>query len=636
MELNTQQQEIIQNTQGTKLVIAGPGTGKTTTISHYLAKILKEQKAAPQEILAVTFTVKAARELRERVYKLTGQTPVAGTIHAFALSLLRKNPPPGYNPDFRVLEPEEEYRFIRQALSRCNLKNHPQEAKEKLTLSRNTRERAELDASLPGFYLAYMKELQRANAMDFDALLTRAVHTLENTPDQAQYKYILVDEFQDTTRLQYDLIKPLAETSGNLLCVGDYDQSIYMFRGSDISIILNLQRDFPKLKTYFLEENYRCSQQIVAAANALIAHNSYRKQKPHWTKNPAREMVTLRRFPTAKDEAHSVAKTIATLKAQGHPLSEIAVLYRVHTHNLELVRTLAEAEIPYQVIGDKDFFDLPEIKAITNLFRLAASPGPQEAREAIAALTRMGARATRDSLAQLQPELKGSPLEIYHKILTLTGYIAHLEANQSQQGLKRLENVQELESFLTEFQDRPLQEFLDLTDLLHGDKDKDAVNLVTIHSAKGLEFDTVFIIGLDDGTLPHFLAKESGEIEEERRMLYVALTRARARLNLSYPKERTVQGKTIELKESRFINELDLTRANAYTAPKVIPIPFNPRKEQLKQEALTSKNQNPQGPWKDSTGNRWGICSACGEFTRDWWTLDGKTNSCHCNACKYK
>jgi len=644
-KLNPQQQKIVEDTQGIKLVVSGPGTGKTTTVTHYLAQILRSGKALPQQILAVTFTVKAAAEMRNRVRNLTGSTPDVSTIHAFALKVLREHPPKGFTKDFIVLRDEDA--LINKTMAKYSLKLNPQEVKEKMALARNTRNRSLLGPGLSEFYDLYMKALTQNNTLDFDALLSWCLWTFENNSSvleqySKQYHYLLVDEFQDTSTLQYELLKPLAQACGNMLCVGDYDQSIYGFRGADVNIMLNLATDFPKLKTYYLEENYRCTKAIVESANNLIQNNKQRLPKPHWSSRINGQPVFRRSFLNAEKEAEFVVNRIRSGKKDGN-WSDFAVLYRIHNLSAVIIKKLVHENIPYQVVGDKDYFDLQEIKNILFFFRLMANPNSEELNSETASFLRqLGIANPRQVLEDLLAQLFSLTdfVEIYHEILNSTGYLVHLERNQSQQGLQRLEDVKELESFLAGFKGSRLNEFVEFVDRAHTTKNRDAVNLVTIHSAKGMEFDTVFVVGVDDGTLPHFSARGREDTEEERRMLYVAITRAKNGLYVTYPKARVSQGKRYNLRPSRFLKELDSAEdldVSKSKPPVFIPVALPNMKttESLRAEAEAARTANPAGPWLDSSGNRWAVCMHCSTLTRDWWSLDGNTNICKCNNCKY-
>lgn len=644
MELNREQQEIIAATEGVKLVVSGPGTGKTTTITHFLAKLLATGKARPEQILAVTFTNKAAREMRNRVKELTGVTPDVFTIHSFARRVLVSFPPPGYTSGFSMLENETP--LIKNLLKRTNPNMHPQEAKEIMTLARNSRDNALLTKhNLVQFYNLYMQQLKRSNMMDFDGLLTWCVSTFEKNPLALQefskkYRYLLVDEFQDTSRLQYALLLPLAKATGNLLCVGDYDQSIYSFRGADVNLILNLERDFPNLATHYLKENYRCTKKIVRAANALIVNNKKRLPKPHLTNRPQGEPITRKGFANVFQEAEYVAQEIATGKKTGTTWADFAVLYRVNNQNIPLAKILSEKSIPFQVVGDEDYFDLKEIKNILCFYKLILNPKDQEAQaEVLNVLGNLGHK--RVNLGEVVEALaKGKNLiGIYTAILEDTGMKLHLASNNSQAGLKALENVLELESILADFGDKGIEPFLEFTRIARSSDSDDAVNLLTIHKAKGLEFDTVFIIGVDEDMIPYYQNQSGEGLEEERRMFYVAITRAKNRVHLTYPRERQLQRKKAKTSPSRFLGELRLEQerfiptsvANVRNVAAAVH-----HQPDYKAEALSSRKANPQGPWRDSSGNRWGICKRCSQFTRDWWSLDGATNMCECNDCKFK
>ena len=643
--LNQEQKRIIKDTEGIKLVISGPGTGKTTTVTHFLANLLAAGKARAEEVLAVTFTVKAAREMRERVRILTGKRTDVLTIHSFARRVLCAFPPKGFTADFTIIDEKQEWRLIKRLLAAEKLDMHPQAVREIFTLARNTRDNALLEKNkLSALYNAYMQELRGNNAMDFDALLTWGVWTFANNPValnqyRNKYRYLLIDEFQDTSQLQYALLRPLV--TGNLLCVGDYDQSIYGFRGADVNLILNLEKDFPGLATHYLKENYRCTQKIVKAANALIVNNTKRRPKPHLTNRPEGERIIRKSCANPITEAEYVASEIqAAGQKDGAKWASIAVLYRNNILSIPIAKVFMEKKIPFQVVGDRDYFDLPEIKNILCFFRLLAEPDNLEAKgDVISVLSNLRISSSRARLPSIMKSLagQGDLTGTYTAILEQTGMLKELERNTSQAGLKALANVEELKNVLADFRNKKLEDFLDYTEEARSSLSDDAVNLLTIHKAKGLEFDTVFIIGVDDKTIPFFQNQGREEIEEERRLLYVALTRAKNSLYLTYPRERTVKERKLRLYPSRFLRELKLEMGaiSSVTIKGNINAFYQGRPD-YEAEAEASRKENPQGPWKDSSGNRWGICKRCSKFTRDWWSLDGDTNMCECNDCRYQ
>lgn len=642
--LNNEQKRIISDSQGVKLVISGPGTGKTTTVTHFLANILARKKAKPEQVLAVTFTVKAAREMEERVRELTGQNPDVFTIHSFARRVVSSYPPPGYTSDFLIIDDKQQWRLLRQLIKRQSLDIHPQAAKEILGLARNTRDELLLEKhKLSPLYKSYMQALKQNNAMDFDALLTWSVWVLNNNSAawkdySTKYRYLLVDEFQDTSRLQYALLLPLARATGNLLCVGDYDQSIYGFRGADVSLILNLEKDFPNLSTHYLKQNYRSTKAIVQAANALIAKNQKRRPKPHLTDRPQGDAVIRRSFADQHREMEFVASTITKCKNMGAAWSDFAVLYRMHTLGILLTQVLTEKQIPYRVVGDTDYFDLPEIKNILCFFRLKEKPdNPEAAGDALSVLSNLEHSSPRRKLALIMELLAPMQdlVEIYRAILKQTGMMQQLQRNTSQRGIKAVENVEELETVLNEFSGKGIESFLQFTRQARSAQDQDAVNLLTIHAAKGLEYDTVFVVGVDDEMLPHSQNKKPDEIEEERRLFYVAITRAKNQLYLTYPRKRRVKERQLKLRPSRFLAEALDSQQKTQVQPASLPS-FIKKTSDYRAEAEASRKENPQGPWLDSSGNRWGICKHCSQFTRDWWSLDGETNVCQCNDCRYK
>jgi len=640
MVLNQEQEQIIQSTDGVNLVISGPGTGKTTTVTHFLAKLLATEKASPEQVLAVTFTVKAAREMRERVWSLTGQRPDVHTIHGFARRVLCAYPPPGFTSDFVIIDERQEVRIIKRLLAAEKLDMHPQAVREILTLARNTRHNALLDHNnLSNLYKAYMQELQRQNTMDFDAMLAWCVQTFKNNPEaldyyRDKYRYILIDEFQDTSQLQYALLRPLV--NGNLLCVGDYDQSIYGFRGADVNLILNLEKDFPQLAVHYLKENYRCTGMIVKAANALIANNKKRRPKPHLTNRPDGEPVVRKSLANPTREAEYIAGEIQAAQKAGAKWASFAVLYRINSLSIPITKVFTERGIPFLTVGDRDYFDLQEIKNILCFLRLLVEPSNAEARGDAVSVLNLNHSDPRAELTSILENLAGQEdlLDMYTAILEQTGMIQRLKENTSQIGVKVLENVTELKSVLADF--NGLQQFLDFTEQARSSQDVDAVNLLSIHKAKGLEYNTVFIMGLDDKTIPYYQNQSGDGIEEERRMMYVALTRAKDKLYLTYPRQRQTQDKKLRLHPSRFLLELKLEgeESTAPLASNLVAVMKNLPDYQAEAEA--SRKENPQGPWKDRSGKRWGICQHCSKFTRDWWSFNGETNMCQCNDCKYK
>lgn len=540
--LNPEQKKVIATTTGVVLVVSGPGTGKTTTIQHYIAELIHQRQIDPAEILAVTFTNKAAGEMKKRVAKMAGQPPEIATIHSFAAGVLRKYPPQGYSRGFQIADDPTQFMLAAQLVKRLGIEAHPRFVLEKMTLARNLREKKILtDEGLDQFYQLYMKELMTRGLMDYDGLLTWCVHVFENNLSarefyQDHYQHVLVDEFQDVSPIQYLLIWYLVAKKRNLLAVGDFDQSIYKFRGADVNIMLNLAKDFPEAVTLFLERNYRSTPSVIKAANYLIKNNHNRRDKALWTRNPEGIPPRVLSYADDRQEAEGIAAMIMSAVDKGRPYSDFAILYRVHTLSRVFEEVFANRQIPYQIIGGSGFFQRSEIKYFLPYFQAAAEePAPETKLEAI-----------------------------YERILRETGYLSQLKKDKSSVGEKRLESVEELRSLLTYFdqQGKTAAEFLAFVQSTHPDNAAaDTVKMMTVHGAKGLEFPVVFVVGAEKGMFPYYGNSDSPEdIEEERRLFYVAITRPQRTLYLTHPFKRTVKGRERKVKPSRFIEEMGLAR----------------------------------------------------------------------------
>lgn len=592
--LNPEQRRVMQHTNGVILVVSGPGTGKTTTIQHYITELITNKKIKPEEILAVTFTNKAADEMKERVKKLTGIQPYISTLHAFAASVLRKFPPKGYGRDFQIADDRTQFLLTLKLIKMLGINEHPRYILERLTLARNLRDKKILqEDNLEEFYRLYMKELMVEGLMDYDGLLTWCYFVFENNPSalgffQERFKHVVVDEFQDISPIQYLLLRHLVQKQRNLLAVGDFDQSIYKFRGADVNIMLNLQKDFRELKTLFLERNYRSTSHIIQSANRLIKNNSRRKDKPLWTENKQGEKPQILKVLDGYQEAEEIAKIIKDGVKKGGKFADYAILYRIHILSRPFEEVFSTWQIPYQIVGGVGYYQRVEIQNIIAFFKLIREPENSEALQKVMlflaqckgiktkfvdrknidglSLSMLGQFATEDYIRDLPRQIsqcaeKKKLEEIYDLVLGFTGYLDFLSKDKSTEGEKRLENVEELRSVLYFFDknEKTLDDFLAFVETTGAEKDvEDAVKLMTVHAAKGLEFDTVFVVGAEKGMFPYYNNNENDEdIEEERRLFYVAVTRPKNTLYITYPLKRTLKGKEINLQPSPFINEME-------------------------------------------------------------------------------
>ncbi|MBE3595923.1 MAG: DNA helicase PcrA [Hydrogenibacillus sp.] len=626
--LNPKQREAVMTTEGPLLIVAGAGSGKTRVLTHRIAHLIA-RGVRPDEILAITFTNKAAREMRERTEALVGPTAKdvwLMTFHAFSARVLRIDGEAiGLDPRFTILDAPDAERLFAKTVQGLNLdekKYPPKTLRAKISRLKNegvdaaafAREAADhLARVLAEVYLAYDRALQNLAALDFDDLLLKTLVLFRTQPEvlekyRRRFRYIHIDEYQDTNRVQYLLVKLLAGRVANVCAVGDGDQSIYKWRGADIRNILDFERDFPQAKTILLEENYRSTACILEAANAVIAHNRSRKPKALWTRRPGGEKLRLYHALDEVDEARFIAREIHALLAKGHRPGDIAVLYRMNAQSRAIEGELARAGIAYRIVAGLRFYERKEIKDVLAYLRLIANPGDTLSLERIMNVPRRGigdvswqkalAYAEAHGLRPLdvfaEPEAAGirppastamrelyalierlsafaegrPPSAVLEKALEESGYLAMLEAEgETEEGRARLENVAELAtvaaSYEAEVPGGTLADFLaDLA--LVSDLDAleaaDAVMLMTLHSAKGLEFPIVFIPGLDDGLFPSsrsLLAPD--ELEEERRLMYVGITRAKERLYLITAATRTIFGRSERSVPSRFLSELPET-----------------------------------------------------------------------------
>jgi DNA helicase-2/ATP-dependent DNA helicase PcrA len=624
-DLNPAQLEAVLAVDGPVLVVAGAGSGKTRVLTHRIVHLLRAAGARPNEILAITFTNKAALEMKRRVEELVGgvaRTMWVMTFHAACGRILRSEAPRlGYRSNFTIYDQADQVRVVKACLEELEKdpkRFSPRGIHAEISRSKNRlvgpgayaeRVGSFYDQTVADVYDVYQRRLFAANALDFDDLLMLTVDVLERFPEarnrwQKTFRYLLVDEYQDTNHAQYRLLQLLAGRHGNVFAVGDPDQSIYAFRGADIRNVLEFDQDFEGARTIALEQNYRSTNRILQAANSVIAHNRERKPKNLWSERGEGDPVRVVEVEDEHAEARFVAAEIAGLVDAGYASSELAVFYRTNAQSRVLEETLGTARIPFQVIGGPRFYERAEVKdAIaylqvldnpadtvslarianrprrgvgdTTLARLAAFANAQgitlrealgraeEAGVAAAPLRAVGKlRALLDSLEAAAEELPVP--DLLERVLDQSGYTEALEAERTVEAQGRIENIQELVGVALEYQaaaEQPtLSEFLQQISLYSDQDDLSdeggKVTLMTLHNAKGLEFRAVFLVGMEEGVFPHARSLEEGGLEEERRLAYVGLTRAEERLTLVHASARALYGSRGYNLPSRFVDEL--------------------------------------------------------------------------------
>ncbi|MEM9290300.1 MAG: UvrD-helicase domain-containing protein [Acidobacteriota bacterium] len=630
--LNEQQFAAVTHTGGPQLVLAGAGSGKTRVITYRIAWLIEDQGVDPGSIVAVTFTNKAAAEMRERVEELVSRHPLAtfvGTFHRYALRLLRRyGARVGLPPAFQIVDDKEQLGLVSEALRLEELSDtafRPRamlsaisSAKNRLLDTRAYEQEAEgyFERKVVGVYRRYQGLLQKSGAVDFDDMISKAVELLEDDDDLSQrlrqrVKYLLVDEFQDTNHAQLRLVQALAGADGQLTAVGDEDQGIYRWRGADLDNILRFESGFPDATVRKLERNYRSTQTILDASGALVAHNEGRRGKRLWTDLGSGEAIRLYHAKDEEEEARWLASSLEQLRNQGQGLDQMAVLVRTNAQTRSLEDEFLRRNLPYELVGGTRFYDRAEIRDVVAYLRVLKNPHndiafsrilnqpprgigkntrkllEDRARDLgqplwdvlrlddLGTFPNRAAKALlgfRDLLLELQRLAEALPLPaLLDQLLEATGYLKLYDANDPDQR-PRLENLEELRSAAQQFTESiayrsedeeatdPLAAFLDRVALVSdvdGWEGRTGVSVMTLHSAKGLEFPIVALPGLEEGLLPHHNATQSPEeVEEERRLLYVGMTRARQRLLLSTCRRRRVAGTFQDRQPSRFLGEI--------------------------------------------------------------------------------
>jgi len=623
--LNPAQREAVLHTEGPLLVVAGAGSGKTRVLTHRVTHLLSAVGAQPNEILAITFTNKAAAEMRSRVENMLGDVARRiwlMTFHSACGRILRREAPRlGYKTNFTIYDSADQVRLVRsvlEELERDPKRFTPKGIHSQISTAKNQligpveyRERVQsfYDQTVAEAYDLYQKRLFASNAVDFDDMLMLTVDALERFPEalekwQKAFRYVLVDEYQDTNRAQYRFLQLMAEKHRNLCVVGDPDQAIYAFRGADIRNILEFERDFPDARTVALEQNYRSTNRILRAANGVIAHNRERKEKELFSELGDGEPVEVLEVEDEHAEARFVAARIAALVEEGFNGSEIAVFYRTNAQSRVLEDVLVRQGVAYQVIGGPRFYERAEVKDLIAYLQVIDNPFDAVSLQRIANKPRRGigdaslarlqafanaqglslwealefpeeaglgtaqARAVnglRTLLLSLQAGALELPMpELVERVLDRTGYIETLEAERTIEAQGRVENLQELVGVAQEYRstapEPSLSNFLQEISL-YADQDalreeQSLVTLMTLHNAKGLEFRAVFMIGMEEGVFPHSRSLEEGSLEEERRLAYVGMTRAQERLALIHASARSLYGGRSYNLPSRFLDEL--------------------------------------------------------------------------------
>ncbi len=658
--LNDKQKEAVFHTEGPLLILAGAGSGKTRVLTHRIAYLIEEKGVNPWNILAITFTNKAAGEMRERVDRLVGfgaDSIWVSTFHSACVRILRRYIDRlGFDTNFTIYDSDDQKTVMKEVCKHLQIdtKIH----KEKAILNAISSAKDELitpkqyalnhmgdfhKEKIAKAYEEYQKRLRNSNALDFDDLIMKTVELFTNCPDvleyyQNRFRYIMVDEYQDTNTAQFKLVSILASAHRNLCVVGDDDQSIYKFRGANIENILNFEKVFEDAHTIKLEQNYRSTQNILNAANEVIKNNIGRKSKTLWTSNEEGEPLTLKQFLTGYEEAEYVVGDIAKQVRSGTcEYQDCAILYRTNAQSRMFEEKLLMANIPYKIIGGVNFYARKEIKDLLAYLKTVDNARDDLAVRRIINVPKRGIGATTlgrvqdyaiaqgisfyeglrqaeeipsigRSASKIQPFVTFiqtlrtqaeflSVSELLDQILEQTGYIKELEAEDTEEARARIENIDEFVSKVVSYEEEAeepslsgfLEEVALVADIDNLEEESNHVVLMTLHSAKGLEFSNVYLAGMEDGIFPSYMtitADDPAELEEERRLCYVGITRAMKHLTLTCARQRMIRGETQYNKPSRFISEIprELIENSSPLKEKVTEIP----KETAYQQAKTS------------------------------------------------
>ena len=675
--LNPPQREAVAQTEGPVLILAGAGSGKTRVLTHRIAYLMDEKGVNPWNILAITFTNKAAQEMRERVDKLVGfgsESIWVSTFHSACVRILRRHIDNlGYDTNFTIYDTDDQKSLMKDVCRKMNIDTkiykersllaQISHAKDELLTPDDMEMKAAGDYNMKkvaSVYREYQAALRKNNALDFDDLIVKTVELFEKCGAvleyyQERFKYIMVDEYQDTNTAQFKFISLLAQRYQNLCVVGDDDQSIYKFRGANIGNILGFEHVFPDARVLRLEQNYRSTKNILNAANQVIANNTERKAKTLWTENEEGSKVHFRQFLNAYEEAEYVAGEIGKLKRNGlGNYRDCAILYRTNAQSRIFEEKFIAANIPYKLVGGVNFYARKEIKDLLCYLKTINNARDDLAVQRIINVPKRGIGATTLGRVQDYADNMGISLyealrvaeevpsigrslskidgfvtfiqmlkskadvmtveEILQEVIDSTGYVAELEAEDTEESRARIENIDELISKTVAYQEameeqnQPatlsgfLEEVALVADIDTVDPDQDYVLLMTLHSAKGLEFPKVFMVGMEDGIFPSHMTisyGDDGEMEEERRLCYVGITRAMKDLTLTCAQQRMIRGETQYNRVSRFVREIprelvDLGHTIQEKKPKVEELIPTPAKYSKMKEILQGRNYKPR------------------------------------------
>ena len=626
--LNPEQLKAVCHSEGPSMVVAGAGSGKTRVITCRIAHLIRERGVDPESVLAITFTNKAAGEMKERIRNMLGQgelSPWVSTFHSFCLRILRKHIAElGFSNDFAVYDAQDQLTLVKQCMKAAQISTDAFPAKSLLNHISGFKndfivpEQLDLDSMSYGnqmkageLYPFYQAALKSNNALDFDDLLAFTAKLFQQSSALREYydkkfQYILVDEFQDTNAVQYELVRLLSRDINNVCVVGDDDQSIYRWRGANIENILKFEKDYPGTTVIKLEENYRSTQNILKAAGNVVGENLNRNEKTLWTQNEKGDPVVCHKAEDETSEAAFVCDRIQNLcREEGYSFNEIAILYRTNAQSRVMEDVLRRAEIPYQIIGGLRFYERKEIKDVLAYMRVLVNSCDSISLKRIVNVPARGIGKTSMEKVESFCRERGIPLfeglrlagkggligaaptkkianfisimdhldsvyrqsnalELLTEVIDRSGYAAMLNNEDTRESKGRMENLKELYSAveqLVENENSSLQEFLDSTalvaDLDNLDETRGILPLMTLHTCKGLEFSAVFVVGMENGLLPHASSmSDSAEYEEERRLCYVGFTRAKKRLFISYARRRRIYGSNFNYPPSEFINSI--------------------------------------------------------------------------------